>query len=911
MGEYVLSGHGEIRKVLVTHERQYNGRLATIQMSQFNEPVSLTEDHMIYVVGGARLYTGRYKYLSKRLNAYQKYPGQKRNKKIWRYFPIQKVRAGSLKKGMTLLYPLDRTVTDIKVLDLSPYITKKWPPHGKKPLVPPLQVKIDENLLRLLGYYIAEGSNHRAYIRFSLGNHEETFAKEILKLIDDIFGIKAKVHRRIRGEKTGLEITACNSILANVFENLCGKGADRKHIPFVLQQLPKEKRLVVLTAIFKGDGYEIKGKKTWTLRKAITTISKVLSEQLIDILLVNGFFPSASIQNPRYDKLGVHHKKAISISWSTDPKASRFHHFYETKEGQLFWLLPIQKIRTIDFSGKVYNLTVDKDHSYSTSSFAVANCGSAGDVFTFLEKHDGMTFVEALEFLAEKTGVKLDRRVVDDRLQQAEKQIFEINHLAAEFYHYILTKHRVGQKARDYLKSRRIAQSAIETFNIGYSPNQWDNLFKFLIKKGYQAELIEQAGLAIRRTRSTGQTSAVFQPANLPAFQPDHFYDRFRGRAMFPLRDVRGQVLGFAGRLIDEEVYPERNREAKYINSPETPVYHKAKNLFGIFENREDIRKKNEAVLVEGEFDCLSSWQAGVRNAVAVKGTALTVDQVKLIRRYARKVVVCLDADSAGQEALIRSLPILEHHGLSSRAITLPAGEKDPDEMAKSSPAKWKELVEKSENAYGVIIENTLKKFREDTVEAKRQAGDVLVPLLSGINNAIEQDHWINILAKRLGVRDESIRRQMSVWKQTSVSPAAFKPPENEDSLSRGEILSRYLLGLAIQFRLPMPENFNLGWVEPVGRRKLMGLLGEFIKQVKGDFRNFRQSLPPELVELFDEAALAILKGEDPEIAKSELELTLRDLEAELVRNQLKDGKLPAVAMSRLAARLKQLVRKD
>ena len=569
-------------------------------------------------------------------------------------------------------------------------------------------------------------------------------------------------------------------------------------------------------------------------------------------------------------------------------------------------------------------------HSEKTPSFTVSpemgifkcfGCGTVGDVFTFLEKHDGMTFVEALEFLAEKTGVKLERRVVDDRLQQVEKQIFEINHLAAEFYHYILTKHKAGEKAREYLKSRHTTQSAIETFNIGYSPNQWDNLFKFLTKKGYPSELIEKAGLAIRRARltgqqvnrSTGRDSAVFQPVSLPAFQPVHHYDRFRGRVMFPLRDVRGQILGFAGRKIPSETEEsaDDHQEAKYINSPETPVYHKAKNLFGIFENREDIRKKGEAVLVEGEFDCLSSWQAGVRNVVAVKGTALTPDQVKLIRRYARKVVVCLDADSAGQEALIRSLPILEHHGLSSRAITLPAGEKDPDEMAKSSPAKWKELVEKSKNAYGVIIENTIKKFGEDTAESKRQAGDVLVPLLSEIGNAIEQDHWINILAKKLGVRDEAIRRQMSAWKQNHVSPSSVNSPETENPMGRGEILSRYLLGLAIQFRLAMPENFDLSWVEPSGRRKLMELLREFIKLQNGDFRIFRQSLPPELIGLFDEAAIQPLKGEDPEEAKSELEFILRDLEAELVRNQLKDGKLPPLAMSHLAARLKQLVRKD
>ncbi|MBI5356688.1 toprim domain-containing protein [Candidatus Collierbacteria bacterium] len=561
-------------------------------------------------------------------------------------------------------------------------------------------------------------------------------------------------------------------------------------------------------------------------------------------------------------------------------------------------------------------------HSEKTPSFTVSpemgifkcfGCGAAGDVFTFLEKHDGMTFVEALEFLAEKTGVKLERRAVDDRLQQIEKQIFEINHLAAEFYHYILTKHKAGGKAREYLKSRYITKSAIETFCIGYSPNQWDNLFKFLTKKGYLPEHIEQSGLAIKRIPNTEyRILNKNKQARSSAIQNSEFriqnsyYDRFRGRVMFPLRDVRGQILGFAGRLLDPEI-----KEAKYINSPETAVYRKSKNLFGIFENHEDIRKKGEAVLVEGEFDCISSWQAGIKNVVAVKGTALTSGQVKLVRRYGRKVVVCLDSDSAGQEALIRSLPILEHHSLSSRAVVLPESEKDPDELAKSSPSKWRESVEKSKNAYGVIIESTLEKFGKDTAEAKRQAGDVLVPLLSEISNAIEQDHWVSILAKRLGVRDEAVRRQMSAWKQNHVSPSLVAPAGNESAMSRAEILSHYLLGLLIQFKLPLPENFDLNWVKPVGRRKLMELLKEFIKLQNGDFKIFRQSLPPELIGLFDEAAIQPLKGEDSEEAKSELGLILRDLEAELVRNQLKDGKLPPQALSHLAARLKQLVRKD
>lgn len=890
-GEYVFSGKGEIRKVLIAHQREYEGEVASVQLSQLSEPVTLTEDHLVYSIGGARLYAEKYKYLSKRLNYYRRYPLQKKLEKTWKYFPIVKVKAGELERGMSLLYPVDTVVADVELIDLSEYITKRWPVHGRRPMVPPLQIEVDEDLLKLLGYYIAEGSNHRAYIRFSLGNHEEELAKEIVGLIEKIFLVKAKIYRRPgEGKKTGLEVTGCNSVLANIFENLCGKGAELKHIPFVLQQLPKEKQAVLLEAIFKGDGYERLDRKAKTRRRSITTVSRVLSEQLTDILLRLGFFPSRRVEKEKEDKMEVHHKEAITVSWSIDPKASKFHHFYETDKGEKFWLLPISEVQKRRFSGRVYNLTVEKDHSYVANTFAVANCGKSGDVYTFLQEYEGMSFVEALEYLAEKTGVKLERRAVDRHTADTDKKIYEINHLAAEYFHYLLTRHKVGERGRQYLKSRAVASAAIDNFFLGYAPDRWDSIFKFLTKKGYPPEIIEQAGLIV--------SALTHQRIN----SSTHFYDRFRGRVIFPLRDPRGQTVGFAGRLLDPEV-----KEAKYINSPETPVYHKGRHLYGIFENRDAIRRADRAILVEGELDAISSWQVGVKNVLAVKGTALTSDQVRLVRRYTRNVSLALDADPAGWEALERSLPILEDYQLNLRVITFPPGAKDPDDIARSDPKNWRRLVDKAVGVYEAIVEETLTRIGFQTGEQKKTVSERLAPVLARIKNPVEQEHWINTLARRLQVSPQSIHRQISIWKSGAPPSSTVYGPSSTPKPSRQETLSKYLLSLLIQSRRPKPENLDPNWLFPVGVRRILELFNP-----KLSLADFRGGLPAELHQLFDESALLELgpgpdAASDPAWVATEIADTLRDLERLWIKQEIRDQKANPDRLSSLLNRLNQL----
>lgn len=516
-------------------------------------------------------------------------------------------------------------------------------------------------------------------------------------------------------------------------------------------------------------------------------------------------------------------------------------------------------------------------HSEKTPSFTVSpeigifkcfGCGASGDVFSFLEKYEGMNFVEALEYLAQKAGVKLERRHIDKHLDQIDKKIFEANHLAAEYYHYLLTKHQVGQKAREYLKNRRISQSSIDNFLLGYSLNRWDGLYKFLTKKGYEPQLLETAGLIVKT------------------------YDRFRGRLIFPLRDVRGQIVGFSGRIFGEEARPSELQRsgAKYINTSETPVYHKGQHLYGIFENRTEIHKKDRAVLVEGEIDMISSWQAGVKNTLAVKGTALTPEQVKLVRRFTRNITMSLDSDSAGWEALKRSLPILENHNINIRVAITPPEYKDPDEMALNSPSSWRELIDKAPGVYQALIDQSISRLGVESGEQKKNISELIIPVLSSIENAIEQDHWIKYLSQKLNVQESSVMKQIKNYlAHPEAKFSAPNPPTSSKSSGEGgshsDNLSLYLLSLLIQTKHSLPANLDLKWLTPVGLKKIAALLKESPK-ISLD------SLPPELKEIYISAATAEIGPtpdavENPDWADHEITSTLVKLKQIWLKTQI------------------------
>jgi DNA primase len=271
-------------------------------------------------------------------------------------------------------------------------------------------------------------------------------------------------------------------------------------------------------------------------------------------------------------------------------------------------------------------------------SFHCFGCGKGGSIFDFVMLYHNVDFREALELLAEYTGVELTRFSPITNEDKLKEQLLDIHIKAVEYYEYLYTTHPLGKKAQEYLASRGVSEKVRKTFGIGYSANSWDGLKSYLQKKGFSEDSIIKSGLTIASSRGS--------------------YDRFRGRLMFPQRDFRGRVVGFSGRLLEQNV-----KEAKYINTSETILYSKSNILYGLDVTKEAIKKADSVILVEGEFDVISLFQNGVSNVVAIKGSALTEGHIRLIKRFTQTIYFCLDSDIAGDTASRRGILLADAAG--------------------------------------------------------------------------------------------------------------------------------------------------------------------------------------------------------------------------------------------------------
>ncbi len=546
-------------------------------------------------------------------------------------------------------------------------------------------------------------------------------------------------------------------------------------------------------------------------------------------------------------------------------------------------------------------------HNEKTPSFIVSperqiwkcfGCGKGGSVIDFVMEYEHMDFVEALEELAEKAGVKLERRSADTPEAKLKQELYAVNHLASEYYQYILTKHALGEKARSYLKHRGITDKATKTFALGYSPNSWDALGKFLRKKGYEPRLLERAGLLVASPRGG--------------------YDRFRGRVIFTLRDHRGNVVGFSGRLLDPEA-----REAKYINTSETPVYNKSNILYGLDVTKDAIQKANEAILTEGEFDVISLFQAGISNIVAIKGSALTEGHVNLLKRFTERVIFALDSDVAGDAAARRGIEIADRAGLDMRVLTLPSG-KDPDEAVRENPGRVKKALSEAVPIYDYFIASAVKRFDLQTPFGKRKISDEFLPVLAGIENVIVQSHYIKKLA---GVLDtsieavsEGIAKSVKARQRTSDSTNQTAIRQLTVTKSRSEKLALYIGALILQGETrPWYEELvtqvNLADLNHPAIPKLLVFLGTYISDQKEfSVKSLASVLPTELVPTLDEAFLldigASLEGNQRR--SLEWQRALRELKRDILHRKIKNltsqvGESPQAELVKLSAALKQL----
>jgi DNA primase len=775
-GDYIITGRGNRKKVLLTMERNYNGELINLQTRKCNEVITMTVDHKVYVI---RTVNCRQKGRKTRLC--QNHCRQNCPTKYFKDYKIEKVAAKDLTRNDYLIYPVVKKIRDVKEIDLKRYLNRRVTNYGPAIKKIPDRIKVNSDLLKLLGYYIAEGSNHRAYIRFSLGPHELEFAKEIQTLTNKIFGLGSGIHIRKKG-KSGIEVTCCNSNLSNIFENLCGKGAKNKHIPFKFNFLPYSKQKTILEAIFRGDGCNSKGgRKNRAGEKQIVTISRILAYQIKDILLRLGFEPGLDSVQKRIDKKGVNHKKSFTVRWREDLKGS-YTGFY-IDNNLKYWLLPIRKITRKKFQGKVYNLTVADDHSYIANHFAVGNCGEGGDIFTFVMKIEGIEFRESLKLLADKAGVKLKNVSYKDSGQKS--RIFEIIDVSRKFYQECL-KIKTGRKAYDYLLERGLKSETIEKFQLGYAPDSWDLLSKFLKNKGYKESEIFAAGMTVKKDRGG-------------------YYDRFRGRIMFPISNISGQAVGFSSRVMpggDES-------QAKYINTPETLVYNKSRVLYGLDKAKVAIREKDLCVIVEGNMDVIASFQAGVENVVASSGTSLTPDQVKIIKRYTNNIAFSFDMDSAGIKAAERGIEIALPEDVNASVVQIPEG-KDPADCIKVNPDLWRKAVGNPKQVMDFYFDGAFSKYDLHEAEGKKKIAGELLKVISKISNKIEQTHYLQVLSEKLNVDEKALVEALDDFRRKKIS-FQVNPARSIENIRRpeAEIRERQLQEKLLGFIIVYPQFFG------------------------------------------------------------------------------------------------------
>ena len=421
-------------------------------------------------------------------------------------------------------------------------------------------------------------------------------------------------------------------------------------------------------------------------------------------------------------------------------------------------------------------------HNEKTPSFVVSperqifkcfGCQKSGDIFTFLMEKEGMDFKDALEMLAKKAGIVLKQT---ESKKDFKQRLFEVNLKAQEFFHYMLTKHPLGKNALEYLKSRGVTDESIESFGIGYAPNSWESLTKVLLKRNFTISEIIEVGLAVS-SRNGG-------------------YDRFRGRITFPLIDSKDKLRGFSGRVL-------YLAEPKYINSPQTPIFDKSEYLFGINLAKAEIRAKKEAVLVEGEMDVIMSHQAGFRNVVASKGTALTEGQVNLIKKFTENLSLCFDMDIAGDSASRRGIEIAEKAGLNIKVIELTSG-KDAAEVVKEDPGLWEKAVADAVPIYDYYLTSTAKRYDVKNPVDLKKIGMELIPIWAKIPDDLVRERYIQKLASFLRTDEKALRETIDKEKRFGQKSftEVFHPKVGVDNIvsqrSRRELLEEYLIALLL-----------------------------------------------------------------------------------------------------------------
>jgi DNA primase len=379
--------------------------------------------------------------------------------------------------------------------------------------------------------------------------------------------------------------------------------------------------------------------------------------------------------------------------------------------------------------------------------FKCFGCGKGGDVFTFVREYENLEFMDAVRRLAERASIPLefDNNPALQQQKHIKEVLWNIHEQITQRWQNALANEAGGQIARDYLAKRGVSAEAIKLFRLGAAPESWDDTVNWAKSKGHNLAIVAQAGLVVQKEGS------------------DRYYDRFRGRLIFPICDEQGRVIAFSGRILSGD-----EKQAKYVNSPETPIFTKGKVFFGIDKSKRPMLDAQSAIICEGQLDLMACYMAGVQNVVAPQGTALTPDHARILKRYVEEVVLCFDADNAGQNAATRSLDPLLAAGLAIRVATIPNG-KDPDDFIKQHGGEaFREIIEHAEGFFDWYLKRLCithdPRSDKGRVAVLREFGEALIKT----RNAVLIDTHAQKAALRLGVSVDSVRAEFKKTKPPS-----------------------------------------------------------------------------------------------------------------------------------------------
>lgn len=487
-------------------------------------------------------------------------------------------------------------------------------------------------------------------------------------------------------------------------------------------------------------------------------------------------------------------------------------------------------------------------HSEKAPSFYVSppreiwhcfGCNRGGDMFEFVKQIEGVEFPEALRILADRAGVTIVRQ--DPKFINEKTRLIDILKEATLFYQKQLA---ADKKVMKYLWKRGLKNDTLKDFNVGFAPSEdegWRHLFSYLKRKGYSGQEMEKAGLVIKKDASD-------------------YYDRFRGRIMFPLKDTSGRVVGFSGRIYG----PEKEDVGKYINTPQTILYDKSKVLYGFDRAKMEIRKQNICILVEGQMDVLMAHQVGTVNTAAVSGTALTPHHLQIIKRLADNLIMAFDNDEAGLQAAKRNIDLALEKGLELKAISLPQG-KDPADAILKSEENWHKSVQKAAHIIDFYLDVLSAKHKDDSRGFKLEVGKSVLPYLLSIQSEIDRNHWVSEIAKKISTREEAVFEDLKKLqlkkKKQELDGLPGLQDDVESSKKRRVLLEERIIGIAL-------------WKEN------KGLAPEFIKErAKDVFDNLEKSRQEKLA----------LEAELYYDGRDDLEEELVQLEKELRKEILKE----------------------